>query len=306
MSSETTINVIHTQTDSAYAPTAPEQESADEWTMIIRPQRHLLDLRLGELWQARDLIKLFVWRDFVAGYKQTILGPLWYLIQPLLTTITFTIIFGNVAKLPTDGLPPFLFYMAGTVIWSYFAACLTKTSNTFTANAGIFGKVYFPRLAVPISILISNLIGFAIQFGLFLAFVGYFWVRQADIQPNQWVLLMPVLLLLMAGLGLGFGIIISSLTTRYRDLQFLVSFGTQLLMYATPVIYSLSAVPERYRPLIAANPMTPIVESYRFAFLGAGAVNVNGLLYSAGFMVVVLLIGLLLFNQVERSFMDTV
>jgi lipopolysaccharide transport system permease protein len=278
----------------------------EEWTMIIRPQRNLFDLRLGELWQARDLIKLFVWRDFVAGYKQTILGPLWYLIQPLLTTLTFTVIFGNIAQLPTDGLPPFIFYMAGTVIWSYFAACLTKTSNTFTANAGIFGKVYFPRLAIPVSILLSNLIGFAIQFGLFLLFVSYFALRQADIYPNQWILLMPLLLLLMAGLGLGLGIIISSLTTRYRDLQHLVTFGVQLLMYGTPVIYSISSVPERYRPIIAANPMTPIIESFRFAFLGSGAVNVNGLLYSTGFMLVVLFIGILLFNQVERSFMDTV
>lgn len=300
--------VIDTQPQAPYAHTAAQSEAdaLEAWTMIIRPQRNLFDLRLGELWQARDLVKLFVWRDFVAGYKQTILGPLWYLIQPLLTTLTFTVIFGNIAQLPTDGLPPFIFYMAGTVIWSYFAACLSKTSNTFTANAGIFGKVYFPRLAVPVSILISNLIGFAIQFGLFLLFVGYFALRQADVQPNQWMLLMPVLLLLMAGLGLGFGIIISSLTTRYRDLQFLVSFGVQLLMYATPVIYSISSVPERYRPLIAANPMTPIIESFRFAFLGSGAVNVNGLLYSAGFMVIVLFIGLLLFNQIERSFMDTV
>lgn len=299
--------VIDTQTPATYPPpTAGQDAATEEWTLIIRPQRHLFDLRLGELWQARDLVQLFVWRDFVAGYKQTILGPLWYIIQPLLTTLTFTVIFGNVAQLPTDGLPPFIFYMAGTVIWSYFAACLTKTSNTFTGNAGIFGKVYFSRLAVPVSLLISNLIGFAIQFGLFLLFVGYFALRGADVHPNQWALLMPLLLLLMAGLGLGFGIIISSLTTRYRDLQHLVSFGVQLLMYATPVIYSLSAVPEHYRHLIVANPLTPIIESFRFAFLGAGTINMNGLLYSAGFMVVVLFVGLLIFNQVERSFMDTV
>ncbi|RME50085.1 MAG: ABC transporter permease [Caldilineae bacterium] len=265
-----------------------------------------MDLRLDELWQARDLILLFVRRDFVAGYKQTILGPLWYLLQPLLTTITFTVIFGRVARLPTDGLPDFLFYLSGTVVWSYFAACLTKTSDTFVANAGLFGKVYFPRLSVPVSILISNLIAFTIQFGLFLAFLFSFWVRGADVHPNAGVLLLPVLLLMMAGLGLGFGIIVSSMTTRYRDLRYLVAFGVQLLMYATPVIYPASSVPERFRPLIQANPMTPIVEAFRAAFLGAGSVSVGSLLYSAGFMVAVLFVGLVLFNRVEQTFMDTV
>ncbi len=278
----------------------------DEWTMVIRPRRPWLDLRLDELWQARDLILLFVRRDFVAGYKQTILGPLWYLLQPLLTTITFTVIFGRVARLPTDGLPDFLFYLSGTVVWSYFAACLTKTSDTFVANAGLFGKVYFPRLSVPVSILISNLIAFTIQFGLFLAFLFSFWVQGADVHPNVGVLLLPVLLLMMAGLGLGFGIIVSSMTTRYRDLRYLVAFGVQLLMYATPVIYPASSVPERFRPLIQANPMTPIVEAFRAAFLGAGSVSVGSLLYSAGFMVAVLFVGLVLFNRVEQTFMDTV
>jgi lipopolysaccharide transport system permease protein len=202
----------------------------EDWTLIIRPQRHLLDLRLGDLWRARDLIMLFVWHDFVSIYKQTILGPLWYLIQPLLTTITFTIIFGRIAQLSTDGLPPFLFYMSGTVIWSYFADCLNKTSQTFINNANLFGKVYFPRLAVPISILISNLIAFAIQFLLFIGFVIFFIVVGAPVQPNAWILLTPLLVLLMAGFGLGFGIFVSSLTTRYRDLRFLVTFGVQLWM----------------------------------------------------------------------------
>ena len=278
----------------------------ENWTMIIRPQRRWLDLRLGELWQARELVMLFVWRDFVSVYKQTILGPLWYLIQPLLTTIMFTVIFGRIAKLPTDGLPPMLFYMAGTVIWSYFAACLTKTSNTFIANAGIFGKVYFPRLTVPLSILISNLVAFAIQLGLFLAFLAYFWLAGAAIRPTWSVLLTPVLVLMMAGLGLGFGIIVSSLTTRYRDLQYLVTFGVQLLMYATPVVYPLSTVSGTLRWLILANPMTPIVEGFRYAFLGAGTVDGWHLLYSGAFMLAVLLIGILMFNQVERTFMDTV
>jgi lipopolysaccharide transport system permease protein len=277
-----------------------------DWTMVIRPQRNLLDLRLSELWRYRDLIRLFVWRDFVSVYKQTILGPIWYLIQPLLTTLTFTVIFGRIAQLPTDGLPQFLFYMSGTVIWSYFADCLNKTSNTFVSNAGLFGKVYFPRLAVPISILISSLIAFAIQFLLFLAFLAYFFLSGSQVQPNIWILLTPVLLLMLAGLGLGFGIIVSSMTTRYRDLRFLVSFGVQLWMYATPVIYPVSTIPERFRPLIRANPLTPIVEAFRYAYLGGGEVNIINLLYSFGFMLVVLIIGILIFNRIEATFMDTV
>ncbi len=284
-----------------------ESTSIDNnWTMIIRPKRHWLDLQLGELWRFRDLIALFVWRDFVTYYKQTILGPLWFLIQPVLTTLTFTVIFGKLAGLSTDGLPQFLFYMAGTVGWSYFSACLIKTSDTFKANAGIFGKVYFPRLTVPISILISNLITLAIQFALFLCFMAYFGLRGADIRPNVWIFLTPLLLFLMAGLGLGFGIIVSSLTTRYRDLQFLVNFGVQLWMYATPVIYPLSQVPEKYRWIILANPMTPILETIRYAYLGAGLVSGTHLLYSFIAMIVVLIIGILIFNRVERTFMDTV
>ena len=274
--------------------------------MVIRPQRNWLDLRLGELWQARELVMLFVWRDFVSVYKQTILGPLWYLIQPLLTTVTFTVIFGRIANLPTDGLPQMLFYMAGTVIWSYFAACLSKTSTTFIANANLFGKVYFPRLTVPLSIVVSNLVAFAIQLGLFVAFLAYFALAGAAIRPNLWILYTPLLVLVMAGLGLGFGIIISSLTTRYRDLQHLVTFGVQLLMYATPVVYPLSTVSGRFRWLILANPMTSIVETFRYAFLGAGTVDGRHVLYSGALMLAVLLIGILIFNQVERTFMDTV
>ena len=283
------------------SPTEPER-----WDMVIRPQRSLFDLRLGELWRYRDLVMLFVRRDFVAFYKQTILGPLWYLIQPLLTTITFTIIFGNFANLPTDGLPDFLFYMSGTVIWTYFASCLTKTSETFVSNASIFGKVYFPRLAVPVSILFSNLIAFSIQFAFFLVFMGYFALTGADIQPNAWVLLTPFLILVMAGLGLGFGIIISSLTTKYRDLRFLVTFGVSLLMYATPVIYPISSVPEQFQWAIRANPMTSIVEAFRFAFLGAGSVDLGQLAYSFGFMLAVVFLGAVIFNRVEQTFMDTV
>jgi lipopolysaccharide transport system permease protein len=284
----------------------PVGPDAADWTLDIVPYGRWYDLRLGELWQYRELVGLFVWRDFVSLYKQTILGPLWYLIQPLITTLIYTLIFGKLANLSTDGLPQILFYMAGTVTWSYFQACLTKTSTTFMANADIFGKVYFPRLVMPISILISNLIMFAIQLGLFLLFLIYFLLTGAPIQPTAWILATPLLVLIMAGLGLGFGIIISALTTRYRDLQFLVTFGAQLLMYITPVIYPLSTVPANLRGLMLLNPLAPVLEGFRLAFLGTGTVTPGGLAYSFGFMVVVLVIGILLFNPVERTFMDTV
>ena len=277
-----------------------------DWSMIIEPQRSLLDLRLGELWRYKDLVLLFVRRDFVSVYKQTILGPLWYLIQPILTTLTFTVIFGQIASLPTDGLPQFLFYMSGTVVWGYFADCLNKTSNTFVQNAGLFGKVYFPRLAVPISILISNLVTFVIQLTLFIVFMLFFMWTGNRVNPNGYLLLLPILILMMAGLGLGFGIIISSLTTKYRDLRFLVQFGVQLMMYATPVIYPVSSIPEQFRWIILANPMTSIVETFRYAFLGAGTVSWNQLLYSFGFMFVVVFLGSVVFNRVEQTFMDTV
>jgi len=276
---------------------------AFEWA--IQPQRSLLDLRLGELWKYRDLVMLFVRRDFVSVYKQTILGPLWYLIQPLLTTIIFTFIFGQIARLPTDGLPQFLFYMSGTVIWAYFAACLTKTSETFVSNANLFGKVYFPRLAVPVSILISNLIAFAIQFAFFLAFIGYFALRGAHLHPNWWILAMPLLVLMMAGLALGFGTIVLALTTKYRDLRFLVQFGVQLLMYAAPVVYSTSTLPPQLQPIIRANPMSSVIETFRHAFLGGGSPSFGALAYSFVFMVVVLAVGTVIFNRVEATFVDT-
>jgi lipopolysaccharide transport system permease protein len=280
-----------------------EQEN---WTLILRPQRAWWDLRLNELWQYRDLIMLFVWRDFVAYYKQTILGPLWYLIQPILTTVVFTVIFGNIAKLSTDGLPPFLFYLAGNTVWTYFATCLTSTSNTFTANASILGKVYFPRLTIPISIVISNMISFGIRLGIFLAFLFYYLVIGVDILPNWWIFSLPLLLFIMAGLGLGTGIIVSSLTTKYRDLQQLIGFGVQLLMYATPVIYPVSSLQGNWQWLVIANPMTPVVEVFRLAFLGVSSLSPIYLLYSIGFMLVILMIGVLIFNRVEATFMDTV
>jgi lipopolysaccharide transport system permease protein len=277
-----------------------------EWDLVIRPRRSWWDLRLGELWRYRDLIQLLVRRDFVAIYKQTILGPLWYIIQPILTTLVFTVIFGNIARLSTDGLPPFLFYMAGNTAWSYFSASLMNTSNTFAANAGIFGKVYFPRLSVPVAVILSNLISFSIRLLLFLVFWIYFMIAGSEIHPNWWILSLPLLSLIMAMMGLGFGIIISSLTTKYRDLQQLVGFGVQLLMYATPVIYPLSSLQGGWRWLILANPMTPIVEIFRLGFLGTSALNPLWLLYSAGFAVVTFLAGALVFNHVENTFMDTV
>lgn len=278
----------------------------DNWTMVIRPQRAWWDLRLMDLWHYRDLIWLFVWRDFVSVYKQTILGPLWYLIQPLLTTVTFTVVFGRIASLPTDNIPDFIFYLSGSVIWAYFADCINKTSVTFISNTSLFGKVYFPRMAVPISILISNLVSFLIQFTLFLFILLYFWLSGAPVRPNMAILLLPFFIFVMAGLGLGFGIIVSTLTTRYRDLQFLVRFGVQLLMYATPVIYPLSSIPEKYRFLILANPLSSIVEGFRYAFLGAGSLDFYQQLYSFVFMLFIILVGVLLFNRVEATFMDTV
>jgi lipopolysaccharide transport system permease protein len=277
-----------------------------EWTFVIRPKGPWFDLRLRELWQGRELIWLFFWRDFVAQYKQTVLGPLWYLIQPLMTTIVFTVVFGRIAALPTSGLPQFLFYMSGTVVWGYFAGCLTRTSSTFLANAGIFGKVYFPRLTAPISTLLSSLMVFGIQFVLFLCFLAYFLIRGSAAHVTVWALLLPVELLIMAGLGLGLGIIVSALTTKYRDLQNLVGFGVSLLMYASPVLFPLSSVSGNWRLLVIANPMTSVIESFRRGFLGAGTISASLLLYSAGFALVALLAGALLFHRVERTFMDTV
>lgn len=300
----TTLNIE--ELVAAEAATAEHSGRNEDWSLIIRPKTGWFDLHLADLWRYRDLVAQFVRRDFVSLYKQTILGPLWFIIQPLLTTVTFTIIFGNIAQLSTDGLPKILFYLSGVTAWNYFSDCLTKTSETFTSNAHIFGKVYFPRLAVPVSIVISNLIKFGIQLGLFFAFYFYFLANGADIRPTSALLLLPLLLLLMAGLGLGSGIIVSSLTTRYRDLRFLVQFGTQLLMYSTPVIFPLSSLPEQYRWIMVVNPMTPIIETFRFAFLGTGTVSWGMLGYSAAVTVVLFGLGILLFNRVEKTFMDTV
>jgi lipopolysaccharide transport system permease protein len=280
--------------------------SQDDWDLILRPKRNWWDLRLGALWRYRDLIWLFVWRDFVSIYRQTILGPWWYLIQPLLTTVIFTFIFSGIAHLSTDGLPSFLFYLAGNTIWTYFSMCFTNTSNTFASNSGIFGKVYFPRLVLPIAVTISALISFGIRLVLLLGFIIYFMVIGASIHFTAAILLMPILLLIMGGMGMGSGIIVSSLTIKYRDLQQLVSFGVQLLMYATPVIYPLSSVKGFSRLVLLANPMTPVVETFRLAFLGVSDISPLSLIYSFIFMVIIFVCGVVFFSHVESNFMDTI
>lgn len=277
-----------------------------EWTLEIKPVSGWFNFHLKDVWRYRDLLFMFVRRDFVAVYKQTILGPFWFFIQPVLTTITFTIVFGNIAKIPTDGIPKILFYMSGIVCWGYFSDCLTRTSSTFVSNANIFGKVYFPRLVAPLSSIISLLMKFGIQMFLLICFLIYYKLNGSDVNPNIYILITPYLILLMAGLGLGSGIIVSSMTTKYRDLTFLISFGVQLLMYATPVIYPLSALPEEYRWIVILNPMTSIIETFRFAFLGAGTFDLGSLLYTTVFVIVIMAIGIVIFNRVERTFMDTV
>jgi len=285
-------------------PTRANKE--EKWDIIITPENSLFRLNLAEVWRYKDLLLLFVRRDFVAMYKQTILGPLWYLIQPLFTTLIFTVVFGNLAGISTDGIPPMLFYLAGITNWNYFAECLNRTSTTFKDNQQIFGKVYFPRLVVPLSITVSNLIKYGIQFVLFLGIYAYFFLSGSDIQPNSTIFLFPLLVLLLAGLGLGFGLIVTSLTTKYRDLVFLIQFGVQLFMYATPVIYPLSEVPEKYKLLSVLNPMTSIIETFKYGFLGQGTFEWSYLGYSVVFTVAVLLLGTAIFNRTEKNFMDTV
>ena len=278
-----------------------------EWDIVISSDNASLSLRLNELWRYRDLIFLFVRRDFVSQYKQTILGPFWYIIQPLMTTLTFSVVFGNIAKLSTDGLPRILFYMSGIIAWGYFSSCLQKTSGTFIANNGIFSKVYFPRMVMPVSVVVSNLISFGIQLLTFLCFLTYFLLfTNVPVHPNAAILLLPFLVLLMAMLGLGFGIIISSMTTKYRDLTYFVGFGVQLLMYASPVIFPWSTVSGKLKYLLLANPMTPVIELMRYAFLGTGTFNFWYLGITVIYAIVVLTIGMLMFNRVEKIFTDHV
>lgn len=272
----------------------------------IKPKDKLVDLRLREIWQYRDLLILFVRRDFVAKYKQTVLGPLWFFIQPIFQTAVLAVVFGGMAKLSTDGVPPILFYLAGVTAWNYFSNCLRTTSNTFTVNAGLFGKVYFPRAITPLSIIVSNLIQFGIGLFLFLLVYAYFWLTGRPLHPNSTLLLLPFLVLIMGFMGLGLGMLVSAMTTKYRDLQYLVEFGVQLLMYATPVILPLSAVPAKYQPLMLLNPMTGILETFKYGFFGTGTFSWELMGYSVGFTAVVFLVGLMVFNYTEKNFMDVV
>lgn len=283
------------------------QQEEKEWDLIVKPKSSWFEFNFKEIWRYRDLLFMFVKRDIVSTYKQTILGPLWFFIQPILTALTFTIIFGNIANLSTDDKPKFLFYLAGTTCWNYFADCLNSTSGTFINNAGIFGKVYFPRLISPLSVVISSVLKFLIQFLLFIGVFVVMYFNDANLQPNKLMLIIPFLVLLMGIMGLGLGIIVSSFTTKYRDLRFLISFGIQLFMYITPVILPLSQFKGIMKKVVMANPMTPIIETFKAAFLGIpNEYSVNGLYYTTIFAVVVFCLAILIFNKVEKSFMDTV
>lgn len=279
----------------------------ENWTTIIKARNNLLDINLKEIWQYKDLYTLFVKRDIITQYKQTIFGPLWYFIQPILTTIMYMVVFGGIAKISTDGLPQPLFYLSGIVCWQYFSNCLTATSNTFVTNQGMFGKVYFPRLIVPLSNVTSNLVKMLIQLMLFVIVYVYYVCIGVGVCPNVYVLLFPILILLLAGLSLGFGILISSLTTKYRDLTILFSFLVQLWMYATPVIYPLSTVPDgKLKTLMLLNPVTSIIEAFKYGAMGVGSLSWGWLAYSFAFMIVLMFVGIVVFNKVEKSFMDTV
>lgn len=276
------------------------------WTLTIKPKKHWLDIDLKSLWAYRDLYKMYVKRDIVTVYKQTILGPLWFLIQPIFTTVIYMFVFGGLAGISTDGMPQPLFYMSGIMLWNYFSTAFTASSNVFTANASVFGKVYFPRLVVPLSGLTSNLIKFGIQLVLFIAVYIYYVFQGAPIAINWSILLFPFLIFLIAFHALSWGLIVSALTTKYRDLTQLVTFGIQLLMYATPVIYPMSAAPEQYRSILALNPLSPVFEAFKYSCMGCGSLDWMGLVYSTVFMVVTLFIAVVVFNRVERNFMDTV
>ena len=280
----------------------------ENWTLVIKPHQKLWSVDLGELWRYRDLIQLFVKRNIVVQYKQTVLGPLWYIIQPVLTVIMNMVVFGGIAKMSTDGVPQPLFYLAGNVCWIYFSNCLNQTSNTFVSNQGMFGKVYFPRLVVPIATVISNLLRFGVQFALFVVLWIWFVARGANVSVNMGALvLLPVFVIMLAGLGLGFGILVSSMTTKYRDLRILFTFIVQLWMYATPIVYPISMVKEgTLRTLMFANPMTSIIEAFKYATLGQGYFSWGALGYSFAFMTILLIVGVVVFNKVQRSFMDTV
>jgi len=277
-----------------------------EFNTIIKPQNKLLEVDFKEIWQYRDLFSMFVKRDIITQYKQTILGPTWFFIQPALTTLMYMIVFGGIAGISTDGLPQPMFYLAGIVCWQYFSDCLNKTSSTFTTNQGIFGKVYFPRMIVPLSTVASNLVRMGIQFLLFVVVYIYYLIMGVHVAPNMYILLLPLVIIMLAGLSLGFGIIISSMTTKYRDLTILFTFIVQLWMYATPIIYPLSTMSPKRQWIMALNPVTSLVETFKYGTMGVGTFSWGQLSYSFGFMVVLLAIGIIVFNKVQRSFMDTV
>jgi lipopolysaccharide transport system permease protein len=281
-------------------------QTPETWDLIVRPKRHLLDINLKEIWQYRDLIMLFVRRDFVSRYKQTILGPFWFILNPLISTLMYTLVFAGIAKISTEGIPPQLFYLSGIVGWSYFAACLNGTSSTFISNAGIFGKVYFPRLAAPVSVIISSIVQLGIQLLLLAAVMIWYTISGYEIHFNWYILFIPLLVVNLALLGLGIGIIFSALTTKYRDLSNLMGFGVQLWMYITPVIYPSSAVPDKYRVFVFINPVAPLVEAFKYSLIGAGEFNPARLLYSVIVTIILLFIGVVLFNRTEQNFMDTV
>ncbi len=284
-----------------------KNESPEEsWDILIKPQSGWFNFPFVEIYRYRDLIFKFVRRDFVTFYKQTILGPLWYIIQPLINSVIFTIIFGNLAKIPTDGIPPFLFYMSGTVAWGYFATCLVQTSNTFVTNREIFGKVYFPRMTVPISIVITGIFQFLIQLVIFIGFLLYYWYLDADFSVTIMVFTLPLILLQMAILGLGMGILVSSLVTKYRDLSFAMTFAVQIWMYLSPVVYPLTQVPEKYRNLYVLNPMVSIIESFRYMFLGVSSIETHHILISVLVTLTIFILGVILFCRIEKTFMDTV
>ncbi len=277
-----------------------------EFKTEIKPKNKLLEVDFKEIWRYRDLFTMFVKRDIITSYKQTILGPLWFFIQPAITTLMYMIVFGRIAKIPTDGLPGPMFYLAGITIWQYFSTCITSTSSTFIANQGIFGKVYFPRIIVPLSTVTSNLIRLLIQLSLFIIVYIYYIVIGVHVAPNWYIFIFPILIIMLAGLSLGFGIIISSMTTKYRDLTLLFGFIVQLWMYATPIIYPLSTMPADKQWIMALNPITSIIEAFKYGTMGVGTFSWEMLGYSFGFMVVLLSIGVVVFNKVQRSFMDTV
>lgn len=278
----------------------------NDWDLIIESRPSLLNINFKQLWRYRDLIFLLVRRDFVSVYKQTILGPLWLFVQPVLTTVTYILIFTKVAQINTQEIPPSLFYMSGIVMWTYFADCLNKISSTFITNAGVFGKVYFPRLVMPISVVISNFIKFGVQLVLLFAVWIYYYVTTDLIHPSIYMCLLPFLILILAGLGMGSGIIISALTTKYRDLTFLIGFGLQLLMFSTPIVYPLSIVPDKSKWILLLNPITPLIEAFKYSLLGKGFFSWGYLSYSLIVMMVLLTIGVLVFNKIEKSFVDTV